>query len=222
MATFVLVHGSTQGPAGWERLVTELAALGHASVCVDLPVDRPDASATAYARVIADAVPDPRAIIVAHSTGGIFAPLVPALRPIARIALVAAMLPQPGTSVVERIRADSTILNPAWIGKDPTRDDASAREFLFHDCAPDVLAWAMTTRRLLLARAAMTEVTPLAAWPTVPTTSIVCADDRTIQPVWSRRVARELLGVEPLELPGGHCPHVARPAALARLLANLA
>jgi pimeloyl-ACP methyl ester carboxylesterase len=47
---------------------------------------------------------------------------------------------------------------------------------------------------------------------------IVCADDRTIRPDWSRRKARETLGAEPLELPGGHCPHVSRPAALAELL----
>src|SRR5262249_59991816 len=51
--------------------------------------------------------------------------------------------------------------------------------------------------------------------------SILCADDRTISPAWSRRIARECLGIDPLELPGGHCPHVCRPAALADLLASM-
>ena len=30
--------------------------------------------------------------------------------------------------------------------------------------------------------------------------------------------AKEILGVEPLELSGGHCPHVSRPHELAELL----
>jgi hypothetical protein len=32
------------------------------------------------------------------------------------------------------------------------------------------------------------------------------------------RAARERLGVEPVELAAGHCPHVSRPAELAALL----
>ena len=34
--------------------------------------------------------------------------------------------------------------------------------------------------------------------------------------------ARERLGVEAIELPGGHCPHVSRPAHLAEVLSTLA
>jgi pimeloyl-ACP methyl ester carboxylesterase len=100
-------------------------------------------------------------------------------------------------------------------------DDTVACEFLFHDCAPDVVRWALMTRRLLVAQAALADTCPLTAWPYVPYSSIVCDDDRTISPMWSRRIARERLGVEPIELPGGHCPHVSRPAALARVLASL-
>jgi hypothetical protein len=47
---------------------------------------------------------------------------------------------------------------------------------------------------------------------------IVCTEDRTITPAWQRKAARELLGVEPTALPGGHCPHVSRPEALAYVL----
>ena len=39
--------------------------------------------------------------------------------------------------------------------------------------------------------------------------SIVCAEDRVVDPAWSRRVARDRLGVEPIELPGGHSPFLA-------------
>jgi hypothetical protein len=44
-----------------------------------------------------------------------------------------------------------------------------------------------------------------------------CRDERTTLPDWSRRKAREMLRVEPLELPGGHCPHVSRPCGASRV-----
>jgi pimeloyl-ACP methyl ester carboxylesterase len=68
------------------------------------------------------------------------------------------------------------------------------------------------------AKRAMEERCPLRAWPAIPSTYVVYSDDRTIMPVWQRKAARELLGVESVELPGGHCPHVSRPDALADLL----
>lgn len=37
------------------------------------------------------------------------------------------------------------MLNPEWVGKDPTKDEQIARRFLFHDCSPEVTAWALTT-----------------------------------------------------------------------------
>jgi hypothetical protein len=35
---------------------------------------------------------------------------------------------------------------------------------------------------------------------------------------WQHKAARELLGVEPIDLPGGHCAPVSRPEALADAL----
>jgi pimeloyl-ACP methyl ester carboxylesterase len=46
----------------------------------------------------------------------------------------------------------------------------------------------------------------------------VCTDDRVIQPAWPRRVATDRLHAQVVELPGGHCPHVSRPAVLADVL----
>ena len=36
-------------------------------------------------------------------------------------------------------------------------------------------------------------------------------NDRTIRPEWQRRMARDRLGLEPIELPIGHCPNVSHP-----------
>jgi hypothetical protein len=48
--------------------------------------------------------------------------------------------------------------------------------------------------------------------------SILCREDRIVGPDYSRRVARELLGVEPMELPGDHSPMASRAAELARVV----
>ena len=66
------------------------------------------------------------------------------------------------------------------------------------------------------------EPCPLSAWPPGERAYILCREDRAISPAWSRRAARERLGVEPIELDGSHSPFISRPAALAAVLDRLA
>ena len=188
---------------------------------VDLPVDQPDASATVYAQRIADSLTSDDAIVVAHSASGMFLPLVPSNRRVARLVFLAAVVPQIGKSVIDQVRSGPEMMNPAWIGTNPVSDDSVAMEFLFHDCSAEAARWGMKTRRLMMARQAILEVFPLDNWPVVPCSSIICAGDRTIRPTWSRRVARERLGVAPIEIEGGHCPHVSRPGVLAQVLDSI-
>jgi pimeloyl-ACP methyl ester carboxylesterase len=123
----------------------------------------------------------------------------------------------PGSSFSEDVdRHAGEAFDPDWIGKDPTTDAAVAAHFLYHDCDHASLAWALTTRRLFV---------PVAVFDArirredeIPSTYIVATHDRTIRPDWQRRMARERLGVEPLEIPTGHCPNVSRPDLLAELL----
>ena len=67
----------------------------------------------------------------------------------------------------------------------------------------------------------MTEPTPLTAWPDVESRSIVCRDDRAINPAWVRAAARDRLGVEAVEISGGHSPFLTRPVELALALDQL-
>jgi hypothetical protein len=61
-----------QSPAGWKLLVSELGSRGHSCVCVDLPVNEPDASTHRYADVITDAVRGMEApIVIAHAAAGL-------------------------------------------------------------------------------------------------------------------------------------------------------
>ena len=66
-----------------------------------------------------------------------------------------------------------------------------------------------------------TEPCPIETWPDVPSTYILMTDDRAVGQDWSRRVARDRLHADLVELGGGHSPFLSRPAELADVLVNL-
>jgi pimeloyl-ACP methyl ester carboxylesterase len=207
MSTFGLVHGGGFGAWCWDAVVPELEERGHRAVAVDLSPDDLAAGAVHCAEVVQQAFAGlADLVLVGHSIAGLTIPLH-------------ALLPRPGQSVVDQMKAEPDMFNPEMFTAPVPfwEDEAVASCFLLHDCPPEVVRDAF--RRLrpepgVLGR----EVTPLASWPDVPSSYIVCADDRTATPAWARRAARERLGVEPVEIPGGHCPMLSRPGQLAALL----
>ena len=226
--TFGLVHGAWHGAWCWARLVPELEARGHRVVALDLPREDPDAGLTRWAQVTADALADEdEVVLVGHSLGGAAIPLAARLLPVAHLVFLCALLPGPGASVTDRYRTEP-VFAPGFAGNTATREDGASYwpdaeaviRCLFHDCAPDEAAWAAAR---LGPQSAATRLEPWPAdpLPDVDRTSILCRDDRCIDPAWSRSMSRELLGVEPVELDGGHSPFLSRPAALADALTRL-
>src|SRR5258708_37907489 len=65
------------------------------------------------------------------------------------------------------------------------------------------------------------EVTPLREWPAVNSAYILCAEDRMVSTTYSRHASNDVLGIEPLEMPGGHSPFLSRPRELAGILVGL-
>ena len=63
---------------------------------------------------------------------------------------------------------------------------------------------------------------PLRELPDVPTALIYATEDELFEPDFERFMARELLGVDPIELQAGHFPMVEDPDGLAKLLDGLA
>lgn len=226
MSSYCLLHSSGQGPKGWELLVQQLERRGHRVLTPAFDVSRTDEGLVYHAETIVEALRQsgfqPKEVVcVAHSAAGMYLPLVAERLPLRRMVFLAAVVPRPALSFIDQVRADPPMLNPSWIGKNPMDDDV-ALEFVFHDCPPERLDWALSTRLLFYAKRAIAEPCPLNAWPAVPAAYIVCTEDRTISPDWQRKAAREWLGVEPIELPGGHCPNVSRPEALADALEQVA
>jgi pimeloyl-ACP methyl ester carboxylesterase len=224
MSTFGLVHGGWHGAWAWEALGRELEGRGHRAVAVDLPCDDPGAGLARYAEVVEAALGDAHdVVLVGHSLGGLTIPLVAARRPASRLVYLCGVLPDPGRSLRDQLAAEGIFVP----GFPATERDELARSYwasavaatasMYADCPPETAAWAFARLRPQ-AGTTSREPFPLDRVPDLPVTSIVCSDDRAVDPAWSRRAARERLGVEPLELPGGHSPMLSRPAALAELL----
>jgi pimeloyl-ACP methyl ester carboxylesterase len=216
--TFGLVHGGAHGAWCWERLVPRLEARGHLAVAPDLPCDDDAAGTAEYADVVADALSasNGNVVLVAHSLGGLTAPLVAERRHVVRMVFVAGLLPVTGKSFRDQQAEEPDILFPYHGGRPGLRDR------FFGNCSPEDADWAMARIRDQALKP-FTEPTPLRAWPDVPSSYVLCTDDRACNPAWSRRAARGRLGVEPIELVGAdHSPFLSRPAALADLLVGLA
>lgn len=178
------------------------------------------AGATRCAEVVSRVFADiPDLVLVGHSIAGLIVPLVAMQRQIKRLVFLHALLPRPGQSVVNQLAAEPDMFNPKMFAARALfwEDEAVAIRFLLHDCPAEIAHDAL--RRLRPEPGVLvSEVTPLQAWPDVPCAYIVCTDDRTATPAWARRAARERLGVEPIEIPGGHCPFLSRPRQLADAL----
>ena len=229
MSLFCLVHGSTGNASCWDLLIPKLEKFGHQTLRMNLPVERRDLSGMEYAEIISQSIDkaDDDVIVVAHSASGAFLPLVAHLKPIRHLIYLAAVIPKLETSIFGQFRStDSDMFESEWVemcqaGKNISQDDELAMQFLFHDCSDEVAQWALSTRIFMYAEAAMNETFPLEETHQVKSSYIVCSEDRTINPSWSRRAFRERFGTEVVELPGGHCPYFSRPAHLASVLNEL-
>ncbi len=216
---FLLVHGSTQSPRGYDRLAAALEQRGHRTVAVDLPRDRPEWTAERYAEMAkAQAQELTEPVLVVHSAAGALAPAIAAATGARHIAWLAAVLPEPGRNVLDEIRSDGGMFDAEWRTWTAGLEEAPAETayFLFHDCDLETLRWALSTTRLWSPRTVFAGTAAAVALP--PSTYVLPTGDRTLTPGWMRRMAKERLGTDAVEVPGGHCPHVSRPEQVAALL----
>lgn len=229
MACFMLVHGAWHGAWCWSRLTPELVDRGHRVLTVDLPSDDPAATFETYADVVTarlDAEEATDVVVVGHSLAGHTIPLVAARRPVRRLVYLCSLVPALGASFVDQLGSEPEMLDFSGLG-DPAPDGSLAwtdrefaRTFLYADCDPDVAEQAIDRLRPQAAAPALNAFS-LRAFPDVPATYIVASEDRLVQPKWSRRMARDRLGADLVEIPGSHSPFLSRASDLAAVLAEI-
>jgi pimeloyl-ACP methyl ester carboxylesterase len=209
VSTFCLVHGAWHGGWAWDPLRDELEARGHSVVAPDLPCDDCDAGIDEYAAVVRDGLGGVEdAVVVGHSLGGFTIPLVPARLRVFLCALVAGtgwkdvFVPGFGDA---RLRDE--------LGRSYYPDSADAARELQYP--PGSAALASKLRR-------QASVESDARAPAGHAVYVVCTRDAVIRPEWQRHLARDVLGVEAIELDAGHSPMLSHPRELADILAALA
>jgi hypothetical protein len=225
VTTFLLLHGARHGAWCWRDLAAALGRRGHVSVAVDLPAEDASAGAERYAEVAAAAVADGPVTVVGHSLAGLMIPLLPDLIEVEELVFLCSPLPVPGRSLRQQIADDPGIFVPGSLPRATTTpgatlelDDQFALRIYFHDCAPEQARWA-TAQLRRQSTTVQAEPSPVRAWP--PRTAcryIMGSDDRILDPAWVRRAVPERLGLQPIELPTGHSPFLARPSMLADAL----
>jgi hypothetical protein len=227
VASYVLVHGAWHGAWVWDKLRAELAARGHDSVAPELPVSDGSATWSSYADAIqasmAELTEPP--ILVAHSLSGMAAPIVATRVPVDALVFVGAIVPNlhgdhwdgapepaaPGTFAGIEERPDGSSV---WVDLD------NAIYSFYQDW--DRAEAAANFRRLRPQNGSSLWAGdyPLTEWPHCRMIAIYFTEDRAIGPDYSRYVARERLGVEPLEYVGDHSPFLSQPGEFAEFLIN--
>ncbi len=221
MATFCLLHGDWHDGSCWDPLVGPLRARGHDALAPDLPYDDSEAGFEARARpaltalegvsdeivIVGHSASSGYAAFVAHETpGSLLVHLCPRLGPFASPPCAPATF-RKGFPFPAKNASGATV----W-------DVDAAVDAMYRRLEPQI---ARELAGRLRPGAAPAEY-PLPGHPDVPTAFVYTAEDEFFEPEWEDFMAREVLGVEPIEIPGGHFPMVEDPEALADVLDRLA
>jgi pimeloyl-ACP methyl ester carboxylesterase len=215
MAGVVLVHGLYHRPEHFDRVAERLRAEGTPVVVPELhrgslPAD------TAAVQAAVDYLPEPP-IVLGHSYGG---SVITGLRGAGHLVYLAAFVPDAGESAAglggtsQRLQ-DAIIPGP---GGSTSLHPGRAVDLLYGDCPGPLAAWAADLLRAQ-APGCGRGVPERHGWKHTPSTYVVCAQDRVIDPVLQRTMAARCTDVR--EWRTGHSPFVGRPDLLVELLRAL-
>lgn len=230
MANFLLIHGASHGAWCWDKLVPELAALGHDAVAIDLPGHGDDATPRGSVRlehyvqrVLTHIAPD--TILVGHSFGGFPITLAAARAPDKPRALVylCALIPRPGQAFTA-FRSDA--ISPELSATQIVDRDAGvthaipekAGPVFYSGCDAEDRDWALArlTPQPIAVMTEPTEFTP----PNTPRYYIRCLQDRVIFPEFQKETSKGWRHVFDME--SGHSPFFSDPRGLAKILDRIA
>lgn len=222
MATFALLHGAWHDPSCWDAASEALEALGHATTAPELPLHDPAATYEQRIRPVLDAVDgtEEPVVVVGHSQSSSLAALVAAARP---VSLLVHLCPRMGTfelpdGAPAAFRQGFPMPSAGPDGTTVWPPDAAV-EVMYPRLPPDT---AQALAQHLRPMGMPPDDYPLSEHPDVPTALIYAVDDEFFEPEFERFVARELLGIDAIEIPGGHFAMAENPKALAELLDRLA
>jgi pimeloyl-ACP methyl ester carboxylesterase len=201
-ATAVFVHGGWHDGWSWHLVRELLDARGVPSVALDLPMTTLDRDAAVLSGALAKVEGDAVVIYLA-------AVLTEAGHP---------TLASPPVKGRETMRSKVVIETSTTTEIDPE----ASLEVFYHDVEPSLARQAAARLRpFQKAGYAVIETSAVAAWRTIPTTYVVCTEDRMIHPDTQREMAAAA-GAEVIEWHSSHSPFLSHPDLVADLVARRA
>ena len=212
MATFALIHGGGSSAWDWHLVGPLLEAAGHDVVAVDLPIEDETAGLEDYVRAVVDAVGERKhVIVVGHSLGGFTAPLVSEALDADGLVYLTGMIPLPGETFTDW-----------WTNTGYDLEEVGDSPDVFLTGVPDALARESQAHERAQNGDWMSQPWPGKRHPLVATRAILCRDDEFFPAPFMRRQIRDRLGIEPVEISGGHYVALGNPEAVAVALTDFA
>lgn len=225
-ATAVLVHGGWHDGWSWHLVRELLDRSGVPSVALDLPMTTLDQDAAVLREALAGIEGD--AIVVAHSWGGNVATLgasgAPNVRHLIYLAAVLTEAGHPALAPSAVPKGRETMRSKVVIETETTTeiDREASLEVFYPDVEPSLARQAAARLRpFQKAGYTVIETGAVAAWRTIPTTYVVCTEDRMIHPDTQRDMAAAA-GAEVIEWDSSHSPFLSHPDLVADLVARRA
>jgi pimeloyl-ACP methyl ester carboxylesterase len=215
LTAVVLVHGLYHRPEHFAVVTERLRAAGTEVVVPELhrgslPAD------TAAVQVAIDSLQEPP-IVLGHSYGG---SVITGVRGAGHLVYLAAFVLDVGESAAGLGGASPQLqeaINPEPDGSTSLHPDRAV-DTLYGDCPEPLTAWAVGLLRAQ-APGCGRGVPEHHSWKRTPSTYVVCAQDRAIDPGLQRKLASRCIDVR--EWQTGHSPFVGQPDLVVELLQEL-
>ena len=234
-ATVVLVHGAFHGAWCWDRVVPLVEVAGVPVIAVDLPGHGADGGPPGdlyahsdWLRGFLESIPGP-VVLVGHSYGGaVITDAAAGVPAVARLVYLAAIVPDAGetmtTVMPDRVADDEPVSSvPGAMSVDSDGnlvvDSERAVEAFYADCSDADVEFALAR---LCPQSATSFGQPVraAAWRTIPSTYVICHDDRAVSLGFQRALASRTTDV--VEMSTSHSPFFSQPSRVADVLVELA
>jgi len=218
----VLVHGAFADGSSWSKVIPLLEAKGFKVTAVQNPLTSLNGDVTATKRIIA--MQNGPVLLVGHSWGGVVISEAGNDPKVAGLVYVAAFAPDNGESLNDVAKTAPPAPGNEQVLADSAGFLSLTPKGIFEDFAQDL---PLSERKLILAAqgqwAAFTtgEKISTAAWREKQSWFIIGGNDRMINPVLQRRLAKKI-NAQSLELNSSHVPMLSQPAKVAAFIANAA
>jgi pimeloyl-ACP methyl ester carboxylesterase len=213
----LLVHGAFHGAWCWNRLTPELERLGISWETVDLPFTSTEGDVAAVRSVIDGS--DENVTVLGHSFGGavISAAAAEGGAPYASITSLVVLTAfmtapeqmvdfsgEPGIAEIQLGEVTASV------------DPGAARSIFYNRCSTEDADWATAQLRTMPRSILIAPPPPSPAWQVLPSTYIVCTDDRILSRSAQEQMAENADST--IRIESDHSPFMCCPRRLAEVL----